>query len=65
MLKDGFMEFLYGNIFAADSACRPLYILFNRKFAFSVFEENIECPFRESDFGIQPHLFIRLDDVHA
>jgi|GEM_PF-2672988 len=28
MLKDGFMEFLYGNICAADSACRPLYILF-------------------------------------
>lgn len=29
MLSDGFMKFLYGNVYAADSMCKPLDVLLN------------------------------------
>lgn len=45
MLKDGFMEFLYGNVFAADSACRPLDILFTGRLPLASLKKTLNVLF--------------------
>ena len=48
MLKDGFMDFLYGNVFAADSAYRPLNILFTGRLPLASLKKTLNVLFERA-----------------